>query len=64
MNKVYADETLPYSQSEKFDIPEDFDPCASTLFSANPDEDSSSAVVIEVQSEEVKNEDGFDNMFE
>ena len=27
MNKVYADETLPYSQEEKFDIPEDFDPC-------------------------------------
>ena len=28
MNKVYADETLPYSQDEKFDIPQDFDPCA------------------------------------
>lgn len=28
MNKVYADETLPYSQEEKFDIPQDFDPCA------------------------------------
>ncbi len=27
MNKVYSDKTLPYSQDEKFDIPEDFDPC-------------------------------------
>ena len=27
MNKVYADKTLGYSQEEKFDIPEEFDPC-------------------------------------
>ena len=27
MNKVYADESLPYSQDEKFDIPKDFNPC-------------------------------------
>ena len=29
MSKVYADKTLPYSQDEKFEIPEDFDPCGS-----------------------------------
>ena len=27
MQKVYADETLPYSMDEVFDIPEDYDPC-------------------------------------
>ena len=31
MNKVYADETLPYSQDEKFEIPEDFDPCETLM---------------------------------
>ena len=27
MQKVYADERLGYSQDEKFDFPEGFDPC-------------------------------------
>lgn len=27
MNKVYADETLGYSQDEEFDIPDEFNPC-------------------------------------
>ena len=27
MNKVYADKTLGFSQEEKFDIPDEFDPC-------------------------------------
>jgi penicillin-binding protein 1A len=27
MSKVYADKTLPYSQDEVFDLPEDYDPC-------------------------------------
>ena len=27
MNKVYADENLPYSQEDQFDIPKGFDPC-------------------------------------
>ena len=27
MQKVYADSQLGYSQSEQFDLPEDFDPC-------------------------------------
>lgn len=28
MQKVYADESLGYSQEETFNIPEDFNPCA------------------------------------
>ena len=28
MNKVYADKSLGYSQDERFEIPEGFDPCA------------------------------------
>ena len=31
MKKVYADKTLGYSQDEKFDIPEGFDPCKDIL---------------------------------
>ena len=31
MQKVYADKTLGYSQDEKFNIPEDFDPCKDKL---------------------------------
>lgn len=31
MKKVFADKSLPYSQEEKFDVPEDFDPCGSKL---------------------------------
>ena len=40
MNKVYADKSLPYSQEEKFDVPEDFDPCGSTLLKTEVDEES------------------------
>ena len=29
--KVYADKTLGYSQDERFDIPDDFDPCKDKL---------------------------------
>ena len=35
MNKVYADKTLPYSQDEKFYIPEDFNACESLLDKQN-----------------------------
>ena len=31
MQKVFADKSLGYSQDEKFDIPEDFDPCKDKL---------------------------------
>ena len=30
MKNVYADETLDYTQDEKFDFPQNFDPCAVT----------------------------------
>jgi penicillin-binding protein 1A len=32
MQKVYADESLGYSQEEKFNVPEDFNPCAQQMF--------------------------------
>ena len=35
MQKVYADESLGYSQDEKFNIPEDFDPCAQQTIVTN-----------------------------
>lgn len=39
MQKVYADESLSYSQEEKFNIPEDFDPCAQQILMNNPVEE-------------------------
>jgi penicillin-binding protein 1A len=36
MQKVYADESLGYSQDEKFNIPKDFDPCAQQTLISNP----------------------------
>lgn len=39
MNKVYADETLPYSQKDTFDIPHDFDPCVNSLLAPQQDEE-------------------------
>ena len=37
MNKVYADESLPYSQDETFDIPENFNPCGGKVVFGNGD---------------------------
>ena len=31
MQKVYADKSLGYSQDERFEIPDDFDPCKDKL---------------------------------
>lgn len=52
MNKVYADESLPYTQADTFDIPHDFDPCANKLLVPAQDEE-----------EEVKM-GGFDDLFQ
>lgn len=52
MNKVYADETLPYLQTDTFEIPHDFDPCASKLIVPQQSEE-----------EEVKM-GGFDDLFQ
>ena len=48
MTKVYKDKSLGYSQDEKFNIPDDFDPCKDTLI----DETS------------VEETGGLDNIFE
>lgn len=40
MNKVYADETLPYSQDEKFDIPKGWDPCLGQIFTMTEEGDT------------------------
>lgn len=52
MNKVYADKTLPYLQTDTFEIPHDFDPCASKLLVPQQSEE-----------EEVKM-GGFDDLFQ
>ena len=71
MNKVYADKTLPYSQEETFDLPEDFDPCKS-LLQQNEDEKEKALFeegVVDVVDEGDKNastdeeDDGFADFF-
>ncbi len=62
MKKVYADKSLPYSQDEVFDIPEDFDPCRSKLFVTEEESDSVSNTLVPVVEEE--NGGGFDNIFD
>ena len=49
MNKVYADESLPYSQDEKFDIPKFFDPCSRGYVVPEEDEE-------DVETEDADNE--------
>lgn len=39
MNKVYADESLPYSQDEVFDLPKNFDPCSDSRLMHGVDEE-------------------------
>ena len=39
MQKVYADESLGYSQEETFNIPEDFNPCAQQSVVTNFEEE-------------------------
>ena len=51
MNKVYADESLPYSQKDTFDIPLGFDPCANSL-------------LVPAQEEEEVKMGGFDDLFQ
>lgn len=51
MNKVYADETLPYSQKDTFDIPHGFDPCHNSL-------------AMPKQNDEGGNMGGFDELFQ
>lgn len=63
MNKVYADETLPYSQDEKFDIPFGWDPCLGQLLETT--ESGDTIVVAEpdvTPSEQITS--GFDDLFQ
>lgn len=63
MNKVYADKSLPYSQEEKFDIPEGWDPCLGQLYTTTEEGDT---VRIEqsVQSTQTSSSEGFDDLFQ
>ena len=56
MKKVYADKSLPYSQEELFDIPEDFKPCGSMLDDENDDSSEGE--------NEGGEEEGFDDFFQ
>ena len=74
MNKVYADESLPYSQEETFDIPENFNPCGiktiSSVISNNNTtddiseeyDDEEESVVVNTSSEE--QEEVMDDFFQ
>ena len=66
MNKVYADRTLPYSQSEQFDIPEDFDPCRSVVVRNDDEVMHVGAVSLEKEienAEDVEDDGGFADFF-
>ena len=66
MNKVYADRTLPYSQSEQFDIPEDFDPCRSAVVRNDDEVMHAGAVSLGNESEnvdDVEEDGGFADFF-
>ena len=69
MNKVYADKNLPYSQEEKFDIPEDFDPCKSLLLQKEEEETlepiglPSVEAADEGETDSDEEEDGFADFF-
>ena len=65
MQKVYKDKSLPYSEDEIFDIPEDFDPCRSKFQLPDDEEmliageEGSDAFQMEEEEQE-----GFDDIFE
>ena len=65
MQKVYKDNSLPYSEDEIFDIPEDFDPCRSKFQSSDDEEgmliSGEEGDDVFLQEEE---QEGFDDIFE
>lgn len=65
MQKVYKDNSLPYSEDEIFDIPEDFDPCRSKFQLSDDEEDvlisGEEGDDVFLQEEE---QEGFDDIFE
>jgi penicillin-binding protein 1A len=58
MKKVFEDTTLPYSQDEKFDIPEDYNPCGSLLLNEESDEQDDES------GPDTNIEEGFDDLFQ
>lgn len=68
MQKVYKDASLPYSQDEVFDIPEDFDPCRSKFQLGNEDEEGEEILSGEdgavISASDDSDEEGFDDIFE
>ena len=66
MQKVYADGSLPYSQDEIFDIPEDFDPCRSKFQYEDKEEDEETVLGEGTDAFESNDaeEEGFDDIFE
>ncbi len=62
MNKVYADKSLPYSQDEKFDIPEDFNPCGVNLYTMS--EEGDTLEVKTISDTDTKQVAGFDDLFQ
>ena len=62
MNKVYADKELPYSQDEKFDIPEDFNPCGVNLYTMS--EEGDTLEVKTISDADTKQAAGFDDLFQ
>lgn len=64
MNKVYADESLPYSQDEKFDIPEGWDPCLGQLFTTTEDGDTIKVDKSSILAAPDETTGGFDDLFQ
>ncbi len=62
MNKVYADKELPYSQDEKFDIPEDFNPCGVNIYTMS--EEGDTLEVKTISDADTKQVAGFDDLFQ
>ena len=52
MSKVYADKSLPYSQEETFDIPEDFNPCGNKAVFVNKNNDENGEDISDDNEEE------------
>lgn len=63
MNKVYSDKSLPYSQDEKFYIPEGWDPCLGQLFTTTEEGDT---IMLDTPHKKVDTttSGGFDELFQ
>lgn len=64
MSKVYADETLPYSQEEKFDIPKGWDPCLGQIFTMTEEGDTIMLKKKDTPAASQTTSGGFDDLFQ